>query len=74
MINNQRFWLTTQSKGDHKKALHTTQIKKKERKETFCIFPKANQQTASPFLCKKEEEGNLFDFNDTRIEVVLEIL
>ena len=27
-----------------------------------------------PFLCKKEEEENLFDFNDMRIELVLEIL
>ena len=70
-----RFWLTTQSKGDHKKGLRTPQInKKKERKETLCIFPKANQQTVSPFLCKKEEEGILFDFDDMRIELVLEIL
>ena len=73
MINNQRFWLTTQSKGDHKKGLHITQIKKKED-ETFCIFPRANQQKVSPFMCKKEEEGNLFDFNDIRLELVLEIL
>ena len=74
MISNQRFWLTTKSKGDHKKGLHTPQIKKK-KKETFCIFPKANQQTVSPFLCKKEEEGNLFDLNHMRrIELILEIL
>ena len=70
MISNQRFWLTNQSKGDHKKGLDTPEIKKTKRKETFCIFPKANQQTVlSPFLCKKEEEGNLFDFNDMRIEL-----
>ncbi|KAK2547610.1 hypothetical protein P5673_032391, partial [Acropora cervicornis] len=34
----------------------------------------ANQQTVSPFLCKKEEEGILFDLNDMRTELVLEIL
>ena len=73
MINNQRFWLTTQSKGDHKKGLHTTQIKKK-REETFFIFPRENQQKVSPFLCKKEEEGNLFDLNHIRLELVFEIL
>ena len=41
-------------KGRPQERVTYTAIKKK-RKETFCIFPKANKQTVSPFLCKKEE-------------------
>ena len=42
-------------KGRPQERVTYTAIKKKKRKETFCIFPKANQRTVSPFLCKKEE-------------------
>ena len=54
MINSQRFWLTTQSKGDHKKGLHTTQIKKKG-KELSVYFPRQISKQFHPVCARKRK-------------------
>ena len=71
MVNDQRVWLTTQSKGDHMKGLHATQTKK-----IYIFFLDTSQgKSAKCFtLSVKDEEGNLFDLNDMKIEFVLEFL
>ena len=60
MINNQRFWLTTQSKGDHKKGLHTTQIRKnnnkeKKEKKLSVYFPRQISKQFYPFFARKRK-------------------
>ena len=53
MISNQRFWLTTQSKGDHKKGLHSPQIKKRKEKELSVYFPRQISEQFHPFCARK---------------------
>ena len=53
------------------KELHTTQIQKQNKnKNNFVHIPRQ----ISFILSVKDEEGNLFDFSDMRIEFVLEVL
>ena len=68
MVNNQRFQLTTQSKGNHLKGLHTTQIKQKTKNKSVYIF---QAKSANSFtISVKDGQGNLFDFKDMRPDFV----
>ena len=55
------------------KGLHTAQIKKKNKKGNFLYISQG--KSANTFtLSVNNEEGNLFDINEIRIEFVLEFL
>ena len=73
MVNNQRFQLTIQSKGDHLKGLHTTQIKNKKQKKKS-VYISQGKSANNLTISVKDEQGNLIDFKDMRTEFVSEIL
>ena len=56
------------------KGLHKTQIKKKKKRKGNFLYISQGKSANSFTLSVNDEEGNLFDINEMRIEFVLEFL